>query len=87
MAERVVPAVTEVVTDETILARLRDLHRGASELPDDVAAAIGEAIYAIDAPRYGNGVAPYAGLGNWERIKFERMARVAVQAFLAGVAT
>lgn len=79
MAERVVPADT----DETILARLRDLHRGASELPDEVAARIGEALYRIDAPRYGNDVAPYAGLGGWEKVRLERMARVAVQEFLA----
>lgn len=83
MAERAIPAVTE--PDDPILSRLRDLYRGASELSDEAAAAIGEAIYGIDAPRYGNGVAPYAGLGAWDRMKFERMARVAVSAFLATV--
>ena len=81
MAERVLPADT----DETILARLRDLHRGASELPDEVAVRIGEVLYRIDAPRYANEVAPYVGLGNWEKVKFERMARVAVQAFLGAM--
>lgn len=81
MPERVVPADT----DETILTRLRDLYRGASELSDADASRIGEALYRMDAPRYGNDVAPYTGLGSWEKVKFERMARVAVMAFLEGV--
>lgn len=80
VAERAVPAVTE--TDATILARIQEIYRGASDISDEVARAVAEAIYAIDAPRMGNEPAPFATLGNWERVKFERMARAAVMAFV-----
>jgi hypothetical protein len=40
--------------------------------------AIADAIYRVDAPRYGNDIKPYDELGYHEKFKFETMARIAV---------
>lgn len=65
-----------------IIARLTAIFRGDSEITDEVARAVAEKIYAVDAPRMANEVLPFDSLGNWDKVRFDRMARVAIGAFL-----
>jgi hypothetical protein len=69
-------------TDDQLVTKLRNLFRGGSTISDETANVVAEAIYSIDAPRLGNETAPFANLAPWERVKFDRMARKAIQAFL-----
>jgi hypothetical protein len=46
-------------------------------------AAIADALYRVDAPRYGNDVRAFETLGIHERLKFEEMARVAIAKWLS----
>ena len=78
--EAVEPTPAEV--DAQVVQRLKDLFRGGSTISDETAAVVAERIYAIDAPRLGNEMAPFGNLPTWERVKFDRMARAAIQAFL-----
>jgi hypothetical protein len=50
----------------------------ATEPTESQLRAIADAIYRVDAPRYGNDIKPYDELGYHEKFKFETMARIAV---------
>lgn len=76
------PQLSAAEVDAQVVQRLRDLFRGGSTISDETAAIVAERIYSIDAPRLGNETSPFANLSPWERVKFDRMARAAIQAFL-----
>ena len=69
-------------SDAAVLARIQGIYRGTSDISDEVARAAAERIYLIDAPRMGNESVPFVNLGNWEQVKFQRMARAAIMAFV-----
>lgn len=49
-----------------------------AEPTEDQVSAIAEALYRVDAPRYGNDIRPFDELGEWERRRFMLYARIAV---------
>ena len=52
---------------------------GAGEPSETELAAIAEALYRYDAPRYGNDIRPYEELGTMEKRKFVALAEIAVR--------
>jgi hypothetical protein len=44
---------------------------------------IADAIYRVEAPRYGNDIKPFDELGFWEQKKYRSMAEVAIRKWQA----
>lgn len=76
------PSLTAAEIDAQVAARLLALFRGDSGISDETARIVAERIYLCNADRQGNESVAFESLGNWEKVKFDRMARAAVQAFL-----
>lgn len=50
----------------------------AEPTPDHLQ-AIAEALYRLDAPRYGNDIRPFDQLDHWQKKRFQDYARTAIE--------